>query len=419
MIHTMTIQHQIPKWKTAQIIAETMGASPERIRAYLYPNPSPRKKTPPSIRIKPTIPGYQEMSLYHRIIYNRDTMSYGSQYFLYLRLEPLTVINREQHIDVFDCYSSNYMSIVEQFRSDMLNYFGLKATEHGDDFLIETLPDLMTWSVQRVDYTMDVKMKDHDEVLAFVNLAKMSALSNSITSSEHNSIYGENFYDSSFQVENNSWQFQIYDKEAQFSKKKDVYPREEFQRLLTESQDVVRIEYRLLPAGVQAITKKKFPSKNIAFFLNEFLAEKLLYDCYERTVGFENFYRAYHAWKKLATAFPITKEEARAENKRKKEAAKKGMRYKPRKHGKKFENYRAFLIDIMKHKGLQNAYDAALSGLTGTARAAADAKFKRWLSNIRERAHISPVLIPDNWKNRKKLDIPNDYLPNPVKRPEA
>ncbi len=280
------------------------------------------------------------------------------------------------------------------------------------------LIDFTSWKATRVDYTVDVRMRNQDEVLAFMNLAKWSVISTSRNKSKYASSYGKGFRENTCKFGNKSWEIQIYDKAGQFAKKKDEFEDNEelFHSLQDECQNLVRIEYRRLTNGTKK-SSTTFESKFIMEFLDEEIAQRWLISCYESTVGFEDFYRAYHAEKMLDKAFPMNASEIRNEKKREKAAIKAGEVYKAEKHSKRFYKYRDHMMNIMNHKGMDNALKAALSGLSGKARESARDKFMRWNKKIREKAGISPVMIPDAWKTKRKLDIPNRFLRNPVQRP--
>jgi len=133
-------------------------------------------------------------------------------------------------------------------------------------------------------------------------------------------------------------------------------------------------------------------------FLNETIAKEQLDNTYGKYIGYEDFYSAYYAEKKLKEAFPLTKNERR-EN---------------RLQSGKYEEYRAFLMNILKHKGLNNALESYLSSYTDDDKANAKLRFKSRIKKIRE-LNMSPVLIPDDWRyGEKRLNLPNDKLRNPI-----
>ena len=415
MIHTFTIQHQFHDFTLVRRIAECLNMSREKIDVFMSWRGQAEERGNNVLKgDELSIPGYQEIKLVHLRCWNRAARRDFSQYYIYIKLEPLTVINREKHIALFECTDANLRRLIENFRTDMLALWAGngEVTENAE---LAELIDFTTWDAQRVDYTIDVHMRNHDEVLAYMNLAKMSALSNCITAAEYTSIYGENFKNHTYKYGNKSWELQIYDKEVQFAKKRDKYEPEHFQRLLAECRNIARIEYRRLTNGTKKASTT-LASRNIMEFMREDLAQSWLMECYEKTIGFEDFYRAYHMEKLLDKAFPMNSVELREERRRAREANEAGDDgYKPERHSKKFYIYRDHLMDIASHKGMQNALNATLAGLSGTKRASARRKFTERNKAIRQRVGISPVLIPDAWKTKRLMDLPTDVLRNPIK----
>ena len=127
---------------------------------------------------------------------------------------------------------------------------------------------------------------------------------------------------------------------------------------------------------------------------------------------------------KLAEAFPLSKLEARKERARKKKydreykvakaAGEKMKSYKKMLLGKSAQKYRNHMSFIDSHNGMQNALEAYDGSIY---------QFKAMNTRIRERAHVSPVAVPKNWLvirangNGRGMQLPHDFLPNPVQRP--
>ena len=411
MIHTMTIKHDITREAAAQIL-HVLGKDDERDEFFL----SSRSRR---IDIPSPCAGIQEMTL-HRFV--KDDYGYSKIFYIvYIRMEPLTVITGEQHIRLFECTEDNIQRLVDIFRAEMSAFFLDGAPRNP----LNELAELSTWDADRVDYTKDVVMNNHDEVLAMMNICKMSVLSNCRRKAlRTTSIYGKHFYDSTLIFGNKGQEIAVYDKQKEIEKRRESYPDDIYDRLNTESENILRFEYRRKRSG----TKKgstKFDDRNIMRFLSECVAERWFHKFYGDVIGYEPFYVLdYPLQKKLAEGFPMTQIEERTErkrreeyDKRKKAARNTGRNTKPfekRIMGKNAEEYYNHISFISTHKGMQNA----LKAYTGTT-----SKFKAWNKRIRERAHVSPVAIPKNWiyrrpnGNGRALDIPHDFLPNPIQRP--
>lgn len=416
MIHTFTIQHQIHDFTLVRRIAECLNVSREQINDFIYWRGQADECGNNVLdEDELNFPGYHEIKLVHLRCCNSAAKRDFSQYYIYLKLEPLTVINREKRIALFECTCENLRRLIETFRTDMLAIIGADSGEAAGNAEMAELIEFTTWDAQRVDYTIDVHMRNHDEVLAYMNLAKMSALSNCINEAKYTSTYGKNFRNHTYKYGNKTWELQIYDKEAQFAKKKDKYEPEHFQCLLADCRNIARIEYRRLTNGTKKASTN-LESRNIMEFMREDLAHSWLMECYENTIGFEDFYRTYHMEKLLDKAFPMNDVEIREENRRAKQAQESGNdEYKPETHSKKFYLYRKHLMNIAIHKGMQGALNAELKGLSGTERASAKRKFTDRNKAIRQSVGISPVLIPDAWKTKRLMDLPTDFLRNPIK----
>ena len=409
MIHTFTIQHQIQHHDVRRV-AEAMSCYEEtitedKIRAFYYWNGDENTKADRELKAIPNIPGIEEIVFLDQRCYNRSANTAFSQYWLFIRMEPLTFVTGEQHIALFECSPANIERLITVYRERMSMFLELDGTNCG----INDLAELTTWDVSRIDYTIDVRMRNHDEVVAFMNLAKMSVISNKITSAKYTSIYGEHFYDDAFKYGDDTKELQIYDKQYTLKKKQNkehVYPDSIYEQLLRESDGIVRIEYRRLTSGTKK-SSTKLESRNVMHFLDENLANEWLMDCYGSTVGFEDFYLEYHARKRLAEGFPMTKEEQKAVA---------GIEGEGNiQLGRKAESYRQYMINISNHKGRQNALKSLLAENTVGNHAAIKRKFINWSDRIRQRAHISPVLLPDNWRDRRNMDLPTTYLKNPLR----
>ena len=423
MIHTMTIFKEINSYE-AQHLLSCMGYSISELEALA---PATWKDIHPMCGISDVTLDKSSMSLkYYGIRYDR--------YTIYLRMEPLTLVTGEQHIALFECTPQNIKRLENAFRASMVVYLGLDGTSTS----MNEIAELSTWKAQRVDYTWDIRLKNHDEVLALMNLFKMSEWQNiDVKSPQHQalnptSIYGDHFYDSSFLIGNKTWEIAGYDKGAQVKSKKgscnSLSAEAHNQELVEEAQNVLRLEYRRKTNGTKK-SSTRFESRSVMEFLSEDVASKWFHKAYGSIIGYEPFYILYYQLQlKIAEAFPLTKKEAAQERHRKAQydkekaaAAKSGRKIKPFKRrilGQRAQEYYDFMTFVARHKGLQNALEAFDDFRWARKRA-----FPVWLRNIREKIHVSPVGIPHNWLykrpngNGRDLDIPADFLPNPVPRP--
>ena len=424
MIHTMTIQHEIPTEAVRRLLS-TAGRSDNEIEAFVYGMENPRKKKVESTTyIQRPYPGIHKLSI-SRVLRSGHHGGTYTEYYAYIRMEPLTVVTKEQHIALFICTAENIQKLRQEFRIFMVAYLQLDGTPSN----LNELAELDTWRMNRVDYTKDIMLQNHDEVLALMNLFKMSVLETRQRRGLHPlSIYGTHFYDDTFKYGNQSWEFEAYDKQAEIRNHRERYVQSNsvdiYERLINESKNILRIEYRRKKNGTQK-GSTGFSDKNVMRFLSEDVAETWFHEWYGKIIGYEPFYVLdYQLDLKLAEVFPLSKAESRKERTRKKKydkaymkAKATGKKLKPYKkllHGKTAQKYRYHMSYIASHNGMQNALEA-YDGSTS--------HFKSMNQKIRDRAHISPVAIPKNWIVKRDngtgrgMQLPHDFLPNPVQRP--
>lgn len=429
MIHTMNIQRRITL-SAARNLLDSIGRQDVEIEAFLDGLENPIRN---GVGVETTISasdlgwaGIHEISV-SRYARQRSNGCFYTRYYCYVRLEPLTVITHEKHIALFECTQDNIRMLQNEFKRFMewcLQLDGITPT------VMDEIAELHTWDANRSDYTIDIRMNNHDEVLAMMNLCKMSSISTKRKKAlKSTSIYDRNFYAYQFNFGNKSWEVEIYDKQAQIENRRAYYTQrygaEVYERLHAESQNILRFEYRRKYAGIGK-NSTKLESKNVMQFLSEEVAERWFHGFYGANIGYEPFYVLdYQLDKKLAEGFPMTKAEARKEVARKnrydKEAAaakNEGRIISPyikQLLGHKAQKYRNHMSNIAIHNGMQNALNA-YKGSTN--------QFKAFNKRIRRCAGVSPVPIPKNWiverdnGTGRGLNIPHDFLPNPINRPE-
>lgn len=338
-------------------------------------------------------PGVKSFYAYHHRSYSSEYKKCMSKYYIYLRIEPLTMINKIQHIAVFSPSEKNMDIFRESFRQTIRNLFQLSSEHYY-------IAEIEKWNAERIDYTVDVKMEEPEDVTAFLNLCKWSVIPNKYMKSIYTS-YGVKFNDYGLLLCNNSWELNIYNKRQQVENEYKDIDDINRQRLLLESQNIVRIEFRFLKPKITALAPEMNNGRQVTEFMNIQIAEEFLLKVYEKNIGFEDFYTMYHAEKKLMEAFPLPKRKAKkAPNNEKSD---------------KYKKHREFLNDVMIHKGLGNTYKHISSNLEGKALVAAKARFHGTIDRIRKKVGISPVVLPETWRHRKNMNLPTDILPNPLR----
>ena len=430
MIHTITIQYQVTSDAMREIMRRLRYSSTD-IHDFFWSKETISKK------IDPDILGIESITLSNIYFYDHHERVSKRYYIVYInRMEPLSIITGEYHIKLFECSTGNMEALCRKFRDKIKSRFSIK----GKDDPLYFLTDFTQWEAQRVDYTHDIKLNNHDEVLLFLNLAKIAVLSSTYNKQKDASTFGDHFYDSNFTYGNKTWEISIYDKQKQVresSEKKRLY-QDTTQRLTEESQGIARLEYRRQPAGTKT-QATKYESRNIMEFMDEDRAQEWLHSCYGALIGYEDFCSKDYAIKALNAAYPMNESELKLERKREREAKANNTAYTPQLLSKKAQKFFDYMNNISSHKGINNYFNKELltAGITISddmskedkkeaqkASATIKARFKDYDRAIRS-AGISPILIPHSWMYKKvnkhtgkALDIPHGVFKNPVQRPE-
>lgn len=361
----------------------------------------------------------------------RPDGKYYDDFYAYVRMEPLTVITGEKHIALFECSPENIQSLQDEFRTFMVGFLDLDGTNNS----INKLAEFSGWDANRVDYTRDIHFRNHDEALAFMNLCKLltreSGYNHALTKMN---TYGVNFTNEMYKFGNKTWELEIYDKQSQVRNRKNRYVEQNyaedvFHQLVDESQNVLRFEYRRKNRGTRKASTK-FDDKNIMRFLSEEVADQWFHKAYGSCIGYEPFYVLGHPLKKiLSEAFPMNKKDLyhegarrrryqKAHEKAKKDGITVPQAYRENLMGTLAQQYYSFQSFVSSHKGLMNA-EASFADFEYANKR----KFQTWIDNLRAKG-IAPVCIPKNWLyirpngNGRAMDLPHDFLPNPIARPE-
>ncbi len=442
MIHTFTIQKELDVFDPLEVIAACMEKSPQEIDNFTSYKGYASEKGHNVLTYIPTkkFPGYEEIKLIHIRGPRRHRRTIIGQFYIYIRMEPLTVINRKQHIKLFECNNDNINKLIEAFKNDITSWLttNMRSNEMLKDMYsidrkiktcIDKLADFTTWDARRMDYTKDIIMNNQDEVDAFVNLAKLSIISDTYNGSKYKSTYGDHFWDDSYKFGNKTKKLTIYNKKKQFEgSKKGKYGKQRYQELLEECNNIARIELQILGPGTRK-SSTKFQSRNIMEFLNEERGNSMFLASYGAMIGFEDFYNYYYMGKLLDQAFPLTKAEIKKEKRLVKKAQQEGLEYKPKKHSNKYQLYRSHIRNIMTCKGRDNALKKCLKKCLKNLKdkdsvavkkemASAKKKFLRVDKKIREMTGMATVYMPRTWYYSKKMKLPA-CLKNPIARPEC
>lgn len=402
MIHTMTVQYQLDE-ATMRLLLQRLKFSQRQINSFLY---AAYEDAKPLYYDKNNQLGIDEVSFCNHYIYDSKSEKSKRIFIVYVRLEPLVLIKKERYIKLFECTEDNKRELYMAFGNYIAGILNVK----DEDDPLAPLVDFYEWDANRVDYTVDIRMNSHDEVLLFMNIAKWGFLSNKYTKLDTMSnTYDKAFFDNKFKCGNKTWEITLYDKQRQIASKED-YPEAIKPRLIKEAENIVRLEYQRKNPGTKAAATD-FESRKIYEFLNEDLGRKWLYECYEDTIGYEDFYVKYHADKAIDKAFPMNASEIREDNKKKRKAEAAGKTYKPEKHSKKAKNLMSYMVFITSHNGINSAFKyvadkfkvaiVALRNIT-------NANDLKLIVKGKEEASDDVKKIIDNLLEKNK--IPKDFL---------
>lgn len=392
----MTIARQVD-YRMIDYMLRQLKYTDEEIDKFFYPSEETDDKKKESVhnkkgnkRIAPIrhtylssiVPGLMSFYAYRVIEYNG-----GIDWYVSLTIEPLTMINGIQHISLFEATDENVACLKNKFCIAILRllYNGNPALDE------EGLSELSTWNATRVDYTLDIKMKNEDEVKFFTNIAKWSARESTDTKSKYNT-YGENFDKYGLRLGNKSWEFAIYNKHHEVN---DKFHGTFRPVMLMESKNIARIEMRCKKRKLTYIQQRaKWPDRSIIRFLSEEVSDECLYKQYEKVIGYEDFMTIYYAEKILKVNCMGKTGKLKV---------------------KTYVKYRDFLIGIMNHKGIENYRKVFLQSYS-TDKFSSTIKFIRSIG-------INPVLLPDAWRTEtsekgrgRGLELPADGFKNPVKK---
>ena len=440
MIHTIKIRHKIHRDNVEHILeCLNIPVEKRKWRINHFKEKVSRHETA-TISSTTPFPGIHDIAIVATFKESAHTLHAIPNYYLHVRLEPQTIITGEQHIALFQCTEENISALQQQFKNYMEQWLYLsqyveflkgRGMIYGTEEYVtqpqidnlQTLVNFSAYEAKRVDYTIDAEMQNHDEVVAFMNLAKMSVIPNR-DYHLRNSGYGDSFY-RSFCCGNKTWHLIIYNKQKEIYDKHIIFEkfgREDiWQELMTESNNIARIEYCLKnPAS------KKMPENNIMYFLVEELGLSWLLKEYKELVGFEDFYNEYNA--KAALYDNCLNEKQKQANKKKKAMAKKKEKaYKP-KYSSLYKKCLNRVKEIVLHKGIQPYLIYYQTTVEGRRMRNPVGSVRRLNKTIRENGGISPILIPNSWRDSTKkirrnvegtvtgrgLDIPT-VLQNPLR----
>ena len=210
----------------------------------------------------------------------------SSMFYVILRIEPQMLLVHDRTIELFYCSDDNKKLLANEFHRAM-NHF-------VDDASFPELVELRYWNCRRLDYSVNLHLKDKAIAELFIKIIKRT--SKHVRRKDKRLPYA--CKDQSAAEGNKSSKVMAYDKRKQIEEEYEGVSPAIMQRLLNEAEGVVRFELQMKKNKLRNIMRKEcLESRSIMNFLNEDLSRRYLLECYREMIGSGDFYSFYHASK--------------------------------------------------------------------------------------------------------------------------
>ncbi len=206
-------------------------------------------------------------------------------YSFTIRMEPWLFITQKESIDLFFCSSENIDALTALFKTFMIQY--VRGT--GYDYLAE----LSVWNCRRIDYTHNIHFDDKLGADTFYKLSKRTSLHRRTAVKRRKD---EKKFAQSTAEGNRSNKSIFYDKRAQIEEDYAGMDSDDLDDLMESAENVIRYELQCYKGKVSTIMRKyKLKDRSIIRFLDECIANDLLFKQYEASIGYGDFYELYRA----------------------------------------------------------------------------------------------------------------------------
>ena len=221
------------------------------------------------------------------VVFRRGTFP-DYEYYAVIRMEPQMILERQRTINLFTPIDCNVQTLQNTFRDVMLRFL-------GDDDL--ALSNLSEWNCRRIDYTLNIRFRTKGLLNLFLEMTKKTSRyirkklkrMNKIPLKEQSTAEG-----------NQSVKVMFYHKQKQVQCVYNSIPAEEKQRLLDDSNLIVRFEVQCKSSKTFTLKRKYgFDNRCILNYLNEDIAHEIFLTEYLNSVGRGDFYSRYHAEKRI------------------------------------------------------------------------------------------------------------------------
>ena len=222
---------------------------------------------------------------YFRMIKCKDKSNQCIGYSLTIRMEPWLFITQKESIDLFVCSSENVDELTALFREFMIQYVHETGYAH--------LADISVWNCRRIDYMHNFHFNDKREADTFYRLSKRTSFHRRTKEKRRRD---RNKFDQSTAEANLSSKTMFYDKRAQIEADYAGMDEDDMDELMMSAENLIRYELQCYKGKISTIKRKyELSGRSILFFLNECIADDLLFKQYAASVGYGDFYELSRA----------------------------------------------------------------------------------------------------------------------------
>ncbi|MEF2244240.1 hypothetical protein [Paenibacillus sp. IITD108] len=220
-----------------------------------------------------------------------------------IRLNPKVLIQENEYVKV--ARASDYNDIRGQFKKVLKPI--QKLFEGNPSHEIYRFNELSEYQVKRFDYCINIRTELHEVYMGLIKRADVPA--RFIVMSELDEKTGRRkSYDQSFylQTKKHSVGINFYNKQYQMYKDFEDYER------LEDACNIIRLEIQCLAGKTNSMKQKhEWKYRDFINFANDDISRKMIYDYYEKTVGFEDYYTLEEA-KRRVLSFKVHRNKTKA-----------------------------------------------------------------------------------------------------------
>lgn len=298
-----------------------------------------------------------------------DRDSQGIYYHaIEIRLNPKVLIQENEYVKV--ARASDYNDIRDQFKKVLKPI--QKLFEENPSHGVYRFNALSEYQVKRFDYCINIRTELHEVYMGLIKRADVPA--RFIVMSELDEKTGRRkSYDQSFyiQTKKHSVGINFYNKQYQMHKGFEDY------EMLEDACNIIRLEIQCLAGKTNSMKQKhEWKYRDFINFANDDIARKMIYDYYEKTVGFEDYFTLSEAKRRVETC----------------------CNYRGKTKAKIIE-----VLELVNQK--RSIHQARLAYSENLENSDDVAEFNSMIKKIRK-SGINPVTIPVNWGY--------DHIPNLV-----